>query len=113
MEKLGIEPAASGLQGIALIHYTFVVAFLGINQFRQVGLIFVLVFIIGTPKDSPKVVFKEKPGIEPATTGLQGIALIHYTFCGFPVYKPVPPGWFKICVLVLCREHPKAHRKWF
>ena len=37
----------------------------------------------------------EKPGIEPATPGLQGIALIHYTtgasniwvkktFCGFP-----------------------------
>ena len=19
-------------------------------------------------------------------------------FCGFPGYKPVPPGWFKICV---------------
>ena len=31
--------------------------------------------------------FMEKPGIEPATPGLQGIALIHYTtggfFCGF------------------------------
>ena len=46
----------------------------------------------------------EKPGIEPATPGLQGIALIHYTtglltkilFCGFPGYRPVPPGWFKI-----------------
>ena len=51
----------------------------------------------------------EKPRIEPATPGLQGIALIHYTtgasqdtvmlkklFCGFPGYKPVPPGWFKI-----------------
>ena len=21
-----------------------------------------------------------------------------YFFCGFPGYKPVPPGWFKICV---------------
>ena len=31
----------------------------------------------------------EKPGIEPATPGLQGIALIYYI---------VPPGWFKICV---------------
>ena len=29
----------------------------------------------------------EKPGIEPATL-----------FCGFPGYKPVPPGWFKVCV---------------
>ena len=60
-------------------------------------------FITGTPKGSPKVVFMEKPGIEPATPGLQGIALIHYTtaasllFCGFPGYKPVPPGWFKLC----------------
>ena len=36
----------------------------------------------GAPQGSPKVVlcgFKEKPGIEPATPGLQGIALIHYT----------------------------------
>ena len=32
-------------------------------------------FITGTPK----VGFMEKPGIEPATPGLQGIALIHYT----------------------------------
>ena len=49
MEKPGIEPATPGLQGIALIHYTtgasqtpnkknFFVAFLGINQFHQVGL---------------------------------------------------------------------------
>ena len=36
-------------------------------------------FITGTPKGSPKAVFMEKPGIEPATPGLQGIALIHYT----------------------------------
>ena len=39
----------------------------------------------GAPEGSPKVVlsgfmvFMEKPGIEPATPGLQGIALIHYT----------------------------------
>ena len=40
----------------------------------------------GEPEGSPKVVlcgffygFMEKPGIEPATPGLQGIALIHYT----------------------------------
>ena len=24
--------------------------------------------------------------------------IIVLTFCGFPGYKPVPPGWFKICV---------------
>ena len=39
----------------------------------------------GAPEGSPKVGlcgfygFMEKPGIEPATPGLQGIALIHYT----------------------------------
>ena len=39
----------------------------------------------GAPEGSPKavlcgfMVFMEKPGIEPATPGLQGIALIHYT----------------------------------
>ena len=51
MEKPGIEPATPGLQGIALIHYTtertqkknFFVAYLGINQFRRVGLRYVLV----------------------------------------------------------------------
>ena len=38
MEKPGIEPATPGLQGIALIPYTFFVAFLGINQFHLAGL---------------------------------------------------------------------------
>ena len=48
----------------------------------------------GTPEGSTKSGFMEKPAIEPATPGLQGIALIHYTtgaymgqkkktFCGF------------------------------
>ena len=59
-------------------------------------------YMMGTPEGSAESVFMEKPGIEPATPGLQGIALIHYAtgashiFCGFPGYKPVPPGWFKI-----------------
>ena len=43
MEEPGIEPATPGLQGIALIHYTFFVAFLGINQFRRVNLRIALV----------------------------------------------------------------------
>ena len=33
----------------------------------------------GTPEGSTESVFMEKPGIEPATPGLQGIALIQYT----------------------------------
>ena len=33
----------------------------------------------GTPEGSTESGFMEKPGIEPVTPGLQGIALIHYT----------------------------------
>ena len=33
----------------------------------------------GTPEGSTESGFVEKPGIKPATPGLQGIALIHYT----------------------------------
>ena len=36
-------------------------------------------YMTGTPKGSTESVFMEKPGIEPATPGLQGIAPIHYT----------------------------------
>ena len=37
----------------------------------------------GTPEGSTESGFMEKPGIEPATPGLQGIALIHYTTGAF------------------------------
>ena len=49
----------------------------------------------------------EKLGIEPATPGLQDIGLsptprrLKTTFCGFPRFKLISPGWFKLCVLVL------------
>ena len=50
LEKLGIEPATPGLQDIGLsptpwqlLKKQLFVAFLGIKQFRQVGLRFVLV----------------------------------------------------------------------
>ena len=36
-------------------------------------------FMTGTPEGSTESDFMEKPGIEPVTPGLQGIALIHYT----------------------------------
>ena len=36
-------------------------------------------YMTGTPEGSNESVFMEKPGVEPATPGLQGIALIHYT----------------------------------
>ena len=83
----------------------FFVAFLGLNQFCWVGLRYVCWFHDGNTQRLTESGFMEKPGIESATPGLQGIALIPYTtaaevetFCGFPGYKPVLPGWFKICV---------------
>ena len=36
-------------------------------------------YMTGTPEGSTESGFMEKPGIEPATPGLQGLALIHYT----------------------------------
>ena len=36
-------------------------------------------YMTGTPEGSTESGFMEKPGIEPATPGLQGIALIHFT----------------------------------
>ena len=36
-------------------------------------------YMTGTPEGSIESGFMEKPGIKPATPGLQGIALIHYT----------------------------------
>ena len=40
----------------------------------------------GTPEGSTESGFMEKPGIEPATPGLQGIALIHYTTGAYPLH---------------------------
>ena len=90
MEKPGIEPATPGLQGIALIHYTTGASlkkktFCGFPwvETSTAGRVYDLCvyYMTGAPEGSPKVVlcgFMEKPGIEPATPGLQGIALIHY-----------------------------------
>ena len=36
-------------------------------------------YMTGNPEGSTGSGFMEKPGIEPTTPGLQGIALIHYT----------------------------------
>ena len=69
----------------------------------------------GTPEGSTESGFMEKPGIEPATPGLQGIALIHYTtgaslllipkkklFVAFPwVETSTGPGGFMICVFII------------
>ena len=42
-------------------------------------MICVFINMTGTPEGSTESGFMEKPGIEPATPGLHGIALIHYT----------------------------------
>ena len=53
---------------------------MGSNQY-WVGRVYDLCvyYMTGTPEGSTESGFIEKPGIEPATPGLQGIALIHYT----------------------------------
>ena len=66
-------------------------------------------YMTGTPEGSTESGFMEKPGIEPATPGLQGIALIHYTtgaskkklFVAFLGINQFCRVGFKICVLVL------------
>ena len=86
MEKPGIKPATPGLQGIELIHYTtgaslFFCGFsMGRNQYWA-GRVYdwCVYYMTGTPEGSTESGFMEKLGIEPATPGLQGIALIHYT----------------------------------
>ena len=120
MEKPGIEPATPGLQGIALIHYTtgayggftknpnFCGFSMGRNQYWA-GRVYDLCvyYMTGTPKGSTESDFMEKPGIEPATPGLQGIALIHYTitkklFVAFPWEETsTGPGGFMICVFII------------
>ena len=60
----------------------------------------ICVFIIrtATPEGSTESGFMEKPGIEPATPGLQGIALIHYTTGASPVFNhfnKIPLGFYK------------------
>ena len=86
--------------------------FLGCTSAGRVGLLFLWFYVQELPKAQPAVVLVlkrlrrrgnslkshptdwEKPEIEPATPGLQDKKL----FCGFSEYKPVPLGWFKICV---------------
>ena len=81
-------------------------------------------YMTGAPEGSPKVVlcgffygFMEKPGIEPATPGLQGIALIHYTTGAFmtgTIFVAVflgftSTGWVGLCFfVVLCPGTPEG-----
>ena len=51
------------------------VAFLGINEFRRVGLRLVCWFYDRNTQRLTESGLMEKPGIKPATSGLQGIGL--------------------------------------
>ena len=81
------------------------------------GLWLCVYYMTGNPEGSTESGFMEKPGIEPATPGLQGIALIHYTkkkklFVAFPwVETSTGPGGFMSCVFIIWRELPKAQPK--
>ena len=79
------------------------VAFLGRSQIRQIW--FVCWLYDGNTPRLTECGFMEKLRIKHL--------LGKTTFSGFPGYKPVLPGWFKICVLVLWRKHPKASHTWF
>ena len=98
--------------------YVFVAVFFGCTSTGRVGLCLRWIYVQELPRAQLAVglVLKrlrrrgsglkshptdwEKPGIEPAIPGLQDIGLSptprQLLFCGFPGYKPVPPGWFKI-----------------
>ena len=93
-------------------------AFLGINQFWRVGLRFVCWFYDGNTQKLTESGFMEKPGIEPATPGLQDIGLsptprrlliIRKDFvCGrVPWLYQYWPGVFMVFV-VLCPGTPEG-----
>ena len=61
-------------------------------------------YMTGTPEGSTESGFREKPGIEPATPGLQGIALIHYTTGASPdvlathTIEMIPKSMILMCI---------------
>ena len=57
-------------------------------------------YMTGTPEGSTESGFMEKPGIEPATPGLQGIALIHYT---------TGAGWFMVILQFIAKAYTCTH----
>ena len=51
-------------------------------------------YMTGTPEGSTEMGFMEKPGIEPATPGLHGIALIHYTTGAWKTSATIQNEWY-------------------
>ena len=69
-----------GAESFQNIWVTFCGFSMGSNQYWA-GRVYdmCVYYMTGTPEGSTESGFMEKPGIGPATPGLQGIALIHYT----------------------------------
>ena len=59
-------------------------------------------YMTGTPEGSTESGFMEKPGIEPATPGLQGIVLIHYTTGASQFTTSIAFVWFAQACLSIC-----------
>ena len=75
-------PGSTGIRsGFKASKKKLFVAFPWVETSTGPGGFMICVFInmTGTPEGSTESGFMEKLGIEPATPGLQGIALIHYT----------------------------------
>ena len=116
------------MSNIRLFYNLFVAVFLGCTSTGRVGLCFLWFFVQELPKAQPAVVLVlkrlrrrgnglkshptdwEKPGIEPATPGLQDIGLsptprrLHYNFffVAFPwVETSTGPGGFMISVFII------------
>ena len=104
-------------------YYTFFVAvFLGCTSTGQLGLCFLLFYVQELPKAQPAVILvlkhlrrqdnglksnptnwgSREPNLRPLVYKTKGLSPT--PFCGFPWYKPVPPGWFNV---------RNTHRKWF
>ena len=81
MKKPGIEPATLDFKPL------FVAVFFGCTSTGRVGLWSLLFYVQEHPKAQLAVVLD-----------LKCLRRRAKTFCGFPGYKSVLPGWFKICV---------------
>ena len=74
---------------------------MGSNQYWAGRVYDVCLLYDGSTRRLTESGFMEKPGIEPATPGLQGIALIHYTTGASYLLIPMPkkytiPWWLHL-----------------
>ena len=74
-------------------------------------------YMTGTPEGSTESGFMEKPGIEPATPGLQGIALTHYTTGASQMvdlsYEPPSLSYLVELYIWYIRRENVQRKRWF